>query len=192
MDCSNDVIANKLINSDTKKEENMKELFKFAFVIFTLFTLTPAYSMQVCNNETRVPSTSPTIHFEDNGDGTVTDKKTGLMWKQCSEGHSGGLCIGTATMHDWKSAIELAHRTVFAGYSDWRLPNINELRSIVEQRCAHPAINLLVFPNTASTYYWSSSPSARNKNESYDVNFNWGNAGSYYRVWFFGVRLVRN
>lgn len=170
----------------------MNKLSKLAFVAFIMFAIAPAYSVQFYNNESMVPSTSPASHFQNNGDGTVSDKSTGLMWKQCSEGHSGALCLGPTAMHDWKTAIEVAHSAVFAGHSDWRLPNINELRSIVEERCAHPAINLVVFPNTASTYYWSSSPSALNEDESYDVNFNWGSAGSYSRTWLFRLRLVRN
>jgi len=58
--------------------------------------------------------------FVDNGDGTITDYATGLMWQKSD--NSEGL--------DWKSALSYAENLELAGYSDWRLPNIKELQSI--------------------------------------------------------------
>ncbi|MCK5642463.1 MAG: DUF1566 domain-containing protein, partial [Gammaproteobacteria bacterium] len=73
--------------------------------------------------------------FKDNGDGTVTDKATGLMWMKID---SGKLKAGTAkdgTM-DWRQALDWAENLEYAGYSDWRLPNAKELHSIVDySRC---------------------------------------------------------
>ncbi|MBP8284334.1 MAG: DUF1566 domain-containing protein, partial [Chromatiaceae bacterium] len=84
-----------------------------------------------------IPATAPASRFTDNGDGTVTDRATGLQWQRCSEGQtwSSGTCTGTATGHTWQVALQLAEAASYAGQSDWRLPNINELASIVEQAC---------------------------------------------------------
>jgi len=60
--------------------------------------------------------------FVDNGDGTITDKATGLTWMKADSGK---------TM-DWPSALKYAEEMEFAGYDDWRLPNAKELQSIVD------------------------------------------------------------
>jgi len=60
--------------------------------------------------------------FVDNGDNTITDNSTGLMWTQADNGE--GL--------DWEHALAYAENSNFAGYSDWRLPNVKELQGIVD------------------------------------------------------------
>jgi hypothetical protein len=60
--------------------------------------------------------------FHDNGDGTIADRATGLMWQQADAGQ--GL--------DWPHALAYAAASRVAGYSDWRLPNAKELESIVD------------------------------------------------------------
>jgi len=60
--------------------------------------------------------------FIDNGDGTVSDLATGLMWQQADDG----------TGRNWENALEYAENLELAGYSDWRLPNAKELHSIVD------------------------------------------------------------
>ena len=69
--------------------------------------------------------------FEDNGDGTVTDKATGLMWMKADSG-AFGAGPGSDGLLDWKQALEFAEGFAFAGYSDWRLPDAKELQSIVD------------------------------------------------------------
>jgi len=95
-----------------------------------------AAAAQTCKYDS-IPATAPASRFTDNGDGTVTDKTTGLQWQRCSQGQtwSGGTCAGTATGHTWQAALQLADVATYAGRSDWRLPNIKELASIVEQAC---------------------------------------------------------
>jgi len=60
--------------------------------------------------------------FVDNGDGTITDRATGLMWMKADSG---------ATMN-WEGALRYAENLKHAGYEDWRLPNAKELQSIVD------------------------------------------------------------
>lgn len=91
---------------------------------------------------------NPSSDFTINGDGTVTHQVTGLTWRQCAVGltWSGSACTGTADYKDWEGALAAAESLSFAGKSDWRLPNINELRSLVERACATPATNAALFP----------------------------------------------
>lgn len=61
--------------------------------------------------------------FVDNGDATITDNATKLMWMQDDSGETG---------LNWEQALSYAEELEFAGYSDWRLPDIKELQSIVD------------------------------------------------------------
>lgn len=129
---------------------------------------------QFCEPESITAST-PDSQLIDNGDGTITDSMTGLMWKRCSEGQSGNDCAaGSAEFFSWSQALQRAqtlnNSSGFAGHRDWRVPNIKELWSLVELQCGQPAINLTRFPNTlyagVGTWYISSS--------SLDGNGVWG------------------
>jgi hypothetical protein len=145
-----------------------------------------------------IPASTPTGQFVAHGDGTLTDTRTGLMWKQCVEGRSGAGCAsGRVATFTWQGALQRPEDVNggggFAGHTDWRLPNINELRSIVEEQCWDPAINLILFPNDPGTYVWSSSPNAGNSNYAWGLTFFGGNAYPSGRRddYSFAVRLVR-
>ncbi len=135
---------------------------------------------QVCDNT--VKQTTPVAAFTVNGDGTVSDDFTGLMWMPCVQGLSGGACAtGTAQAYTWQTALQVvttvnAESAMNYGYSDWRLPNIKELATITELQCHSPASNLTLFPATPmianynsadpqqvtaySALLWSSTPSS--------------------------------
>ena len=81
-----------------------------------------------------------------NGDGTVTDTSTGLMWQQ-----------QTAGAMTWEAAISYCEGLSLGGYDDWRLPNRNELQSLVDYTRYNPAIDTAAFPDTMSSDYWSST-----------------------------------
>ena len=95
----------------------------------------------------------------DNGNGTVTDNRTGLMWKKCSEPDTTTGCGGAHNAYSWTSALaQCAGLTYPAGsYADWRLPNALELFTIVKQEGAAPFIDQTAFPGTVSGYYWTST-----------------------------------
>jgi len=147
---------------------------------------------------TALAATTPTADFTDNNDGTVTDDRTGLVWMRCSLGQSwdGNTCTGIADgTLDWQSALQEAGRindgssnsdndgqAGFAGWTDWRLPSKNELASIIERRCAKPAINGALFPNVpmaffnTASWYWTSSPDAGTAANAWYIDFAQGSA----------------
>ncbi len=98
-----------------------------------------------------------TNDFVDNGDNTVTDRATGLMWMK---GDSG-------TTMKWEPAMAYAESLEYAGYSDWRLPNTKELHTLVDYSKAPdandptavgPAIDTSIFELTETeSWYWSST-----------------------------------
>jgi hypothetical protein len=127
---------------------------------------------------------------------------------RCSLGQTwdGSTCTGTATgfVH-WALALQEVEKINsgtsnadndnapgFAGKSDWRLPNRNELYSIVESRCWEPAVNEAVFPNTpaASSSYWTST-ARRFSSDIFAVRFTSGDYVGAPVTSSFRVRLVR-
>ncbi len=131
--------------------------------------------------------------YADNGDGTVTDPTTGLTWMRCSMGQiwDGTTCTGTAGAYTWDQAVALTGTVTFAGQSDWRLPNIRELQSIVERAAYDPAVDAGVFPNSATPYVWSSSTNAFTSSSAWLVFFHFGSSYSYSKSNAYQVRLVR-
>ena len=91
-----------------------------------------------------------TPNYTDNGDGTVTDNCTGLMWQQEDDD----------VTRAWGTGIIYCEDLVLSGYDDWRMPNRKELESIVDERYDSPAIDSTLFPRTNSSYYWTSTTSA--------------------------------
>ncbi|WOO31813.1 IPTL-CTERM sorting domain-containing protein [Diaphorobacter limosus] len=152
-----------------------------------------AGAAQAVTCQDNIPASNPDSAYTVHGDQTVTDPRTGLMWKQCLEGQSwsGSACTGTVTPMNWVTALSTAEAASFAGHSDWRLPNLKELRSLVEECRTVPSINDTVFPGTPSSDVWSGSPNANGSNSAWYVDFNDGYANSFNRSYSFLVRLVR-
>ena len=122
-------------------------------------------------------------------DDIVTDSTTGLQWQDDTavEGER----------RTWIEAIDYCENTlVLGGHSDWRLPNINELLSIVDYSKYDPALDTSIFQNYSSAAYWSSTstlPIATVSSALYVSFYNQGGASlrSYKssRGW---VRCVRD
>ena len=124
--------------------------------------------------------------------GTVVDKRTNLMWKQCTQGLSGVNCPGNPQVFTWSQALQEANNSNFAEFSDWRIPNVKELRSLVEYSCSNPSIIEEIFPNTRPWYYWSSTPYAPNDTDTWRVSFDHGQDFLHNRDGSYYVRLVRS
>jgi hypothetical protein len=151
------------------------------------------------------------------GDGTITDNNTGLMWEKKDQ--SGGV-------HDWTNFYMWGMRsppytmngtmvttflatlnagTGFAGHTDWRIPNVKELQSIVNYERPLPAptvdgafntdctagCTVLTCSCTQSGPYWSSTTIQNNPNNAWNVNFNNGNVNNNNKDNNNYVRAVR-
>ncbi|MCW5212417.1 DUF1566 domain-containing protein [Desulfobulbus sp. TB] len=157
--------------------------------------------------EDSMPQKDRTIgQYIDHGNGTITDTKTGLMWKRCSEGLSGVNCEeGKVERYTWDEAVKRFKYVEYAGYSDWRLPTIDELKTLVycskgmnkkngwcNNESKKPTINQQAFQNTKKLPYWSGSPNAGYSDYAWYVLFSNGFSGFNYRYGYFAVRLVRS
>lgn len=164
--------------------------------LLVILLCSPAISEQPCRTETEIPPSTPTSQFIQHNNGTVTDTATRLVWMRCSLGQTwdGTTCQGDAQLLNWQQALQAPQTTNFAEYNNWRLPNIKELASIVEEACYSPTINLTIFPNTfLDRSYWSSSQSQSKFAQAWVLGFDDGvnliaSEGSSGRP----VRLVRS
>jgi hypothetical protein len=138
------------------------------------------------------PATNP-------GAQVLTDQATGLMWDRCAWGQTGANCSGSPTASTWAQALaaaQTANANTHKGYTDWRLPNKNELESLVKIDAGSPAIDITAFPNTPASgnpsVFWSSTNYAPGPAVAWNVVFFNGSAGAYNKTSPFSVRLVRS
>jgi len=130
--------------------------------VILVLSSTATLAAQSCDTHS-YPLSTPTERFTDNGDGTVTDGRSGLMWMRCALGQrwTGTRCSGHPRAMTWKSAQDAAHalnaQGGYAHHADWRMPHIPELAMIVERQCANPRVNLILFPDTPATYFWTAT-----------------------------------
>lgn len=109
-------------------------------------------------------STLPSIHFKDNGDGTVTDNCTGLIWQQSQN----------STTLTWEEALVYASGLSLAGKSDWRVPNIKELQSLNDEKLYMPSFNRSFFPKISAGNFWSSTSQVNSPARAWDLNVDYG------------------
>jgi hypothetical protein len=111
--------------------------------------------------------------FIDNGNNTITDKATGLMWMKFDSGYLKAGKNKNGSLN-WQQALEWAENLVLAGYSDWRLPNVKELQGIVDysrspattnSAAIDPVFNATVIIDESGQknypFYWSGTTHAR-------------------------------
>lgn len=142
-----------------------------------------------------LPAAASAQPFVISKDGTeVTDQKTGLIWRRCAEGMSwnGKTCTGTASIFTHVAALQMAAAQATSTGVAWRLPNIDELSSIIDRSRTNPAINLKNFPATPAGMFWTSSPEVGNHEYGWYVNFKDGFVHmDFDRGLSYHARLVR-
>jgi len=109
-------------------------------------------------------------HYTDNGDGTITDDVTGLMWQKT-------LPITSPPPYwRWADGLLYCRGLRLGGFDNWRLPSAIELLSIVDYGQANPAIDQTVFPNTPALAFWTSTTTASAAGSFWVVLFEDGRA----------------
>lgn len=144
-------------------------------------------------------STLQLTRFRDNGDGTVTDVDSKLMWMRCSSGQSwvNDQCTGQATTYNWPDAVREANQISRSGdafFNDWRVPALRDLATITDRGCENPRTNLLLFPDTPSSAFWTSTPRPGAKPEDMAFALSFGAEGvlAASKDERFYVRFVRS
>ena len=169
------------------------------------------------NPEQAVPDdgflqTGGPLQFVDNGDGTITDVNTGLMWEKKGFEISGDHSMETklpwsnenvGTIWDWLERINAEGGTGYAGYNDWRIPNRRELDSLIDFSRSDPAVSPVFHtgcvshctPTTCSCTMandtWSSTTSAERDTLAWTVNFARGKSDDKMKGSLNAVRAVR-
>ena len=153
------------------------------------------------------------LSYRDNGDGTISDLNTGLMWeKKSNDGSVHDVnktfvwsSLVTDTVWDWIDAINTkeGNGIGFAGFNDWRLPNVRELLSIIDygrlNPSVDPAFNNNVSPGctvftcsaTQTPPYWSSTTVATVDLDVWTVDFVAGHVVAGLKSESHFVRAVR-
>ena len=131
--------------------------------------------------------------LQDNFNGTVTDPNTGLMWQKCNYGQewNGTECEGDLALLNWEQALEATENLSLAGHDDWRLPNINELLTLVDDQKSHPAMNELFFTDENNRTYWSSTSQNSWMDRAWWVEFGTGASLDGSKLDNRSVRAVR-
>ncbi len=126
---------------------------------------------------------SPNPRFTDNGNGTVTDNRTGLTWVKAPHALPGHAAM------NWSGAIDFCNALTYATQSDWRLPNERELRSLLDAGQHSPALPAgHPFTGGLNDNYWTSSTTPFNANEAWQILVSSGfmanlSKTSLYQVW---------
>lgn len=93
--------------------------------------------------------------YVDNGDYTVSEQTTGLMWMRETGDFDGDGWVTEDDRTNWQSALAFCQDLIYSGYDDWRLPDINELQSLVYLDAGSPSIDPAFF--CVNDNYWSNS-----------------------------------
>ncbi len=130
---------------------------------------------------TPITTTFTVAHFTDNGDGTVTDNFTGLIWQKSAS---------TNTM-TWEDALNFCNTFNLAGKADWRLPNVRELQSLNDVSRVNPSFNNTVFQNLTTGDYWSSTSLYKTPTKAWDINLGYGIVTQHDKTLSEHILLVR-
>jgi len=123
----------------------------------------------------KIVPTPPPVHE------TVVDTATGLEWQ----------AVPFAESMKHADAVKACAELRLGGHDDWRLPTRAELLTLVDDTRCSPAIDADAFPDTPSTWFWTSTPYAGDDSYAWVVYFDGGYSDVYYRDGYLRVRAVR-
>ena len=129
----------------------------------------------------RVARDNVSSRYTDNGNGTVTDNQHHLTWQQQDDG------VG----RDWSDAAAYCSSLSLAGYSDWWLPSIDQLFTLVDTSFSNPALDTAYFPNARSAPYWASTSRVDDTSRAWQVYFSNGSLNYDLKTGVIYVRCVR-
>lgn len=123
----------------------------------------------------------------------VTDSVTGLIWQGCPAGQSGSMCgSGSAASYTWQQALKYCESLTWSGETNWRLPSIKELVSVVDDRFVSPSVDVTLFPGTPLSFFWASSSWAVGNQAAWVVSFTYGDSDGSNKPNANNVRCVRD
>ncbi|MBI5525026.1 MAG: DUF1566 domain-containing protein [Deltaproteobacteria bacterium] len=127
------------------------------------------------------------------GQPVVGDTVTGLSWQGCAAGLTGGSCAsGALASKYWVDALAYCESLDWGNLADWRLPNVNELSSIIEDRMVSPSVDAITFPGTPANWVWTSSTNSADPTSAWSVDFSDGYVTWLKKTAAAHVRCVRN
>jgi len=158
-----------------------------------------------------MPGKRPVVEFPtrftDNGDGTVTDTRTALMWEKKTQD---GSVHDNDDLYTWSTSSPynpdgtaffgflawLNGKTPFAGYSNWRLPTVAELKTIVDLSVpgcgsGQACVDQTVFGPTQAADYWSASTVPLSSIDAWGMSFFYGSEGVINKTGTAYIRAVR-
>jgi len=164
---------------------------------FLLLYSSQTLAEQVCDGST-VTTDDDSFVISDDEPGLITHSVTELVWARCAVGQEWNeddeTCDGSAVRLTWQEALNQSDVYELEDKTNWRLPNIKELASIVERNCVAPAFNLTIFANTPeNNSFWSSSPNTASGkgDEAWSVSSSNGRLDSREKHQNYYVRMVR-
>lgn len=132
------------------------------------------------------------------GEPVVTDQVTGLVWQGCAAGQVGGdiECIGTETFYSGSDSADSAavycESLDWGGHTDWRLPHIKELASLMNSRTSTGvSIDPALFPDTPATWFWTATQYVAYPDHTWFLGFGDGHINVADQTYGHAVRCVR-
>jgi len=125
---------------------------RFGYLRLVLATLVVVAAHVVCSgaestNQGNASGTGNALQWKDNGNGTITDNKTSLMWEAGEPGKK----------MSFREALQYVKALRLGGYTNWRLPTSRELEALSLDRAKSPGSDGAVFAGRQPDTYWSSS-----------------------------------
>lgn len=164
----------------------IKHLLKISsnILIICLFFIQNVSAQQICDSDK--PRSTLIDNFQLTSSGFViqnyydneSKQRKKRYWMACSVGQiwTGLDCEDSRQELNFKKATERVNSIRFAGFEDWKIPSVEEFRSIIEWQCKSPAVDQLFFPGIDFYSYWTRDKSKKNKDLVWVIDFLTGEA----------------